>query len=343
MAYSENPFFTSGFGLDQGFDAFFESFPLDAFVKNQKEFPEMASEAGIARALEGIGPDSEAPVFAVIHILRPHNPYAPPPPFRGRFGSGPVPEHYGDTELLLDVDEGRRELSRDEREAVITLYDENLAYGDHLFGLVIEHLESKGIMDRTRVIFLSDHGEAFGEHGRMLHSSTVFDEMTRIPLLVHWPGNAGSGIADDPVQLCDVHYTLLKGLGATAGRDELQGTSILQAAHEGATRRPLFSWALRQYGVSTIRSSRFKLILEHEEGGDAIPRGLYDLERDPRERIPLSPEDREEGKRLFAAYRIFLESCRAVKAFPAWRGTSGPREGHRRGPEGAASRPGYLR
>jgi hypothetical protein len=64
------------------------------------------------------------------------------------------------------------------------LYDNNLSYIDRAISRFISWLKKEGIYDRTVILFTSDHGEQFWEHGASLHGHTVYEEEIRIPLIL---------------------------------------------------------------------------------------------------------------------------------------------------------------
>ena len=64
------------------------------------------------------------------------------------------------------------------------LYDNNLSYLDRAVSRFISWLKEEGIYDRTVILFTSDHGEQFWEHGASLHGHTVYEEEIRIPLIL---------------------------------------------------------------------------------------------------------------------------------------------------------------
>ena len=64
------------------------------------------------------------------------------------------------------------------------LYDNNLSYIDRAFSRFVVWLKQEGIYDRTVILFTSDHGEQFWEHGASLHGHTVYEEEIRIPLIL---------------------------------------------------------------------------------------------------------------------------------------------------------------
>jgi arylsulfatase A-like enzyme len=64
------------------------------------------------------------------------------------------------------------------------LYDNNLSYLDRALSRFISWLKEEGLYDRTVILFTSDHGEQFWEHGASLHGHTVYEEEIRIPLIL---------------------------------------------------------------------------------------------------------------------------------------------------------------
>lgn len=64
------------------------------------------------------------------------------------------------------------------------LYDNNLTYLDGALSRFIAWLKKEGIYERTVILFTSDHGEQFWEHGASLHGHTVYEEEIRIPLIL---------------------------------------------------------------------------------------------------------------------------------------------------------------
>ena len=64
------------------------------------------------------------------------------------------------------------------------LYDNNLSYIDRAFDRFVSWLKQSGLYGRTVILFTSDHGEQFWEHGASLHGHTLYEEEIRIPLIL---------------------------------------------------------------------------------------------------------------------------------------------------------------
>jgi hypothetical protein len=68
------------------------------------------------------------------------------------------------------------------------LYDHNLSYLDSAFGRFVNWLKENHVYQKTVILFTSDHGEQFWEHGASLHGHTLYEEEIRIPAILFVPG-----------------------------------------------------------------------------------------------------------------------------------------------------------
>lgn len=93
-------------------------------------------------------------------------------------------------------------------------YERAAAQSDEAFGRVLDALEHAGRLSSTVVIATGDHGEAFREHGVLMHGSRVDDEQVQVPLFMRLPGVDARDVAGPTVHQ-DVLPTLLGYLGAT--------------------------------------------------------------------------------------------------------------------------------
>ena len=105
---------------------------------------------------------------------------------RQAIGALPPDERFLCFLTLMDVhnDLWKKEGGIDFGDAPRDLYDNNLSYLDSALNRFITWLKSEGIYDRTVILFTSDHGEQFWEHGASLHGHTVFEEEILIPLIL---------------------------------------------------------------------------------------------------------------------------------------------------------------
>ena len=65
------------------------------------------------------------------------------------------------------------------------VYDNAIRRENYVLDRVLRHLAREGYLEKTLVVIGSDHGEAFGEHGRYGHNTSVHREMTHVPVVLH--------------------------------------------------------------------------------------------------------------------------------------------------------------
>src|SRR6185369_13700653 len=104
---------------------------------------------------------------------------------------------------------------------------------ERTLGPLLDRLETLGLADDTLVVFTSDHGEAFGEHGAYLHDD-LYAGTLRVPLVMRFPGRVPAGRrVPDRVRLLDVMPTVLELLDVQAPSG-LQGRSLAPLLRDDA-------------------------------------------------------------------------------------------------------------
>jgi len=143
--------------------------------------------------------------------------------------------------IELGHNRGRNPLGPGELRRLRALYAAEVEYLDRVVDSFFKHLSTLGIADKTLVILLSDHGEEFGEHGKLGHGETLHNQALHVPLAFYWPGVIKPGRDQTPVQLVDVMPTVLDLLSVTPPA-KLDGGSLgptLRAVARPAMRAPL--------------------------------------------------------------------------------------------------------
>ena len=249
------------YGLDRGFETYDDRMEGESPQILNLEAERRGDRTALAldRWLEGHAQQPATPFFAWLHLYDPHEPYRPPPPFREAFADAP--------------------------------YDGEIAFDDAIVASVVDKLGQIGLLDRTLIAIIGDHGESLGDHGEETHSMFVYESAIRVPLILWRPGLLPSGVlVREPVRMTDLAPTLL----------DLVGAPPLQTAH-GRSLRPLIdgrssdpappiyaetlmpqlymNWA----PLRAIRDERWKLI-------DAPKPELYDLASDAAEARNLHDE-----------------------------------------------------
>ncbi len=204
--------------------------------------------APVAEFMDGAGGGD---VHLFVHVLQPHAPYRPPTEFMRRF----VPAGYtgtfdGTATALVEVNEGQRDLDQEDLAHVRALYQANVAYADAVVGDLRTMLESRGRGDALWVV-TSDHGEAFGEHGRVLHGGDPYDEEIRIPMVMR---GVGRGVHEGLVSILDVAPTILAAVGLDRGGLDGRDLGSL-TSRQGGGQRPLV-WGIQtgQGAAPAVRS-----------------------------------------------------------------------------------------
>jgi arylsulfatase A-like enzyme len=237
------------------------------------------------------------PTFTLVHLLPPHAPYTPPAPFRGMYTSGYAGDMTVDDKLLNSFGAGNHEPpSEADVRYVEGRYLENVAYADSLVGRILASLRSHGRYDNALIVLLADHGEAFMEHGRFLHSQDLHHEVLHVPLVVKWPRSVSGfrRVVDEPVSLLDLLPTLVDGLSLSGADHGFQGRSLLPLVFEGHDGERSF-YAVTRGGSNPNRAAVPRVMLE--SGGWSVHLAplddrieLYRVSEDPLERHDLATE-----------------------------------------------------
>jgi arylsulfatase A-like enzyme len=222
LAISDNANVGQNAGSTQGFEEFVEAWKElgdERRGRSERWWPEAPLRLFEERLAKGFDP--ARPVFFYLHLLPPHEPYYPG---EGNdiFGpsdyTGPIT---GTSADIVAFDQGERVAAGEDHERLVSLYDGSLRRADALVQRALDAWKTRAPRP-TLTILLSDHGEAFGEHGRFGHNSTPFDEMLHVPFVMSprelVPAEVRAGRTAFR-SLGDVYPLLLRtlGLGLPAG------------------------------------------------------------------------------------------------------------------------------
>lgn len=230
--------------------------------------------------------ESPRPFFAWVHLFDPHTPHTPPHPYAlgfrasGFTGLDPVrtwipfrqPGGRTFTEPVLG---GQRDL-----------YDGEVAYLDRQVGRLAAFLESRGLLENTVLVVVSDHGESLGERNIQFRHVGLHDIITHVPLLIRWPGRERTGRRiEGLVQTIDLFPTILNAAGVAVPSQEGQDLKAMadegRLAHRG--RRAVFAEHSDRFGAM-VRTRDHKYVWM--QGLPKIfPDGpyLFDVKADPGE------------------------------------------------------------
>jgi arylsulfatase A-like enzyme len=302
-------------GLAQGFEKF------------ESHFKGAADRVSSALGWLKKRSSSDAPFFLFVHTYEVHTPWLPEPEllelFAGNYqgmlrgvmaqarewvAAGNAPKnsitetHRKFFEPLLG------QLSAEDIEFVKAVYDADIRVVDREFARLLAGLKSMGLDQDTLVVFTSDHGEEFGEHGNWEHVQ-VYEECLRVPLIVHLPGQSAGQARPETVELVDVMPTLLGELGLPIPAAAQGRTLDLRKAPTDAPERDL--WAETNEPLQQIawRHGSMK-VLFHTDQQDRSE--VYDLAADPHEGRDLAAD--ESGSAAAEQARLHLAEWRRASA-----------------------------
>jgi choline-sulfatase len=198
---------------------------------------------------------------------------------------GPDAMHPVNRQILRHY--GLEEVSPETARRARAAYFAMIAELDRRIGNIMNTLEETGLAENTIVVYTSDHGDMAGEHG-LFFKVTLYDESSKVPLLVRVPGQAPARI-DEPASLVDLMPTLsdLCGLPletVTDGHSLAAGITGGDPGRDEPVICEFYGEALRG-PIRMLRQGRYKLNWYHGYGPE-----LFDLEADPRERSNLAED-----------------------------------------------------
>jgi arylsulfatase A-like enzyme len=300
-AIVSSPSMSPEFGLNRGFGVY------DICYQHEGR---PATEA-TALALEWLDGNKGNRFFLFVHYFDPHLSYRPPPPYDTMFDpdyQGEIGNYFTRQMYPRDTDGGfstMKALSTADWNHIKSLYDGEIAFTDFAIGQLLDGLASRGLDDNTLVVFISDHGEEFFEHGGFRHGHTLFNELIRVPLVFKLPGVLpGRARVRRQVRILDVMPTVLDLLGIEP-EVHMEGASLtgILTGVDGP-RRPeeavlppddAFSEALlRGPEQKSISAYPWKLIYDTSTEAEA----LFKLDVDPAEQRNLIDKEPEAKARL---------------------------------------------
>ena len=216
----------------------------------------------------------------VASFVKPHHPFDPPAPWAGMYDPDSLDLLPGWTETVPDIDPvqayfDNSKLTEASLRRVMACYYGAISHIDHQVGRMLDVLRSRGLYDKTMVIYLSDHGEYLGFHHMILKQGHAYEPLARVPLLIKYPDNRDAGATSNILpNLIDVAPTILH----QAGLPVPPAMSGLDLGGENADREVAFQEHTLA-GYYMARSRTHKLIWDR----DPSKSQFFDLAADPLE------------------------------------------------------------
>jgi arylsulfatase A-like enzyme/Flp pilus assembly protein TadD len=273
-AFLGAPVLDSRYGLNQGFDTYFDHFDFSSVDEAKTDEVKRPGDVVVDEALGWLKRSPQRPFFLWVHLYDAHYPYAPPEPYASRYKTRP--------------------------------YDGEIAFADAQIGRLLSFLKTSASLTNSLVVLAADHGEGLGDHGEQKHGFFIYDSTLHVPLIVKIPG-ATPRVVGEEVSLVDVVPTLLQALhipipptvqGRSLSNEILGRPSSGFSNVYAETYLPLlhFSW-------SQLRGLRWKGLKYIE-----APRPeLYDAAADPHETKNLLSARPAVGQVMRDRLSTFLE------------------------------------
>lgn len=242
-AYVSHDLLNGTYGYTQGFDYY------DDEILDEGNPHDVVSSPYLTEKILNRSEGFTSPFFVWVHYFDPHFKYTQHPEFD--YGSG---WH-------------QRYLSE-------------LSFTDYRINMLLEGLESKGLLEDTIIVIVADHGEEFQEHGDILHRGTLYEELIRIPLIVKVPGMKAQ-VVDETVVTSDLAPTLLSLIGVDVPPEFLGDIWERRNGRFTLENKSIYTDVRYRGNKTSMIEGKYKLIINHDRNGFIE---LFDLESDPGEK-----------------------------------------------------------
>ncbi len=255
----------SRFGLNQGFDTYFDHFDFSRLLEINLDQMARRGDVVIDEALSWLKLSPRQPFFLWVHLYDPHHPYTPPEPYATQYRTHP--------------------------------YDGEIAFADSQLGRLSAMLKEMGVLDRAVFVLAGDHGEGLGEHGEQTHGFFIYNSTVHVPLIIKAPPSLPR-VVDSEVSLVDVMPTILQSLKIPIPAS-VQGRSLLSQIQGRPAAAPSNIYAESYLPLLHFHWSQVRSL---QSGGmkyiETTRPEIYDVRTDPKESKNLYPTRQALGQEM---------------------------------------------
>ena len=254
-----------------------------------KEDAEMADIQLAHAAAKALKEQFDKPFFMSVGFFRPHVPLFVPPKWFAQYEANKIalpnnpksdlddlPKNFLGINNYAVAPTHSEVVGAGKQRSLTHAYLASVTFVDHFVGIVLDALKNSPHADNTLIVLWSDHGFHLGEKQHWA-KRTLWEESTRVPLLIAGPGVSHGKPCGEPASLLDIYPTLVELCGLPKN-DYLEGLSLVPQLKNPAARRDRPAITSSYFGNHSIRSRDWRLIV-YEDGAQE----LYDHRNDPDE------------------------------------------------------------
>ena len=272
IAVTGNPWITEETGFGRGFDRYFDFSgitPVRFSIAGQPRGAHAQDgERLVSKAIELIDQLPNKGFFLWLHLIDPHMPYfhAERPEIRN---------------ILASTMRYSPPASDSVRSHVVDGYQKEVDHADLHLNRFLDALENAGLLESSIIVFTSDHGEEFWEHGNVEHGHSHHSEVIEVPLVLVGP-DIQPGKRDGVTSIMDIVPTLRAMTGLESNGIDLRNpiaADRIAAAYGNA----------HVQNARSARNNKVRVIVEGDSAHGQPFIHAYDLLNDPDERVPWVP------------------------------------------------------
>jgi arylsulfatase A-like enzyme len=311
-AFVSNPFLHPSLGFNRGFGTY------DYQTKARKAVD--ITDA----AIDWLKAHAEKQVFAVVHYMDTHQPYAPDESLRREFF--PMDGGRLTPAITRKVGELREMMLKENELAFLRgVYDAQVHTVDQHIGRLYDAMAGLQLLDNTWLVITADHGEEHFDHGSFFHGLQYTDEVIRVPLIIRAPGGqwgANNQVAYSACQM-DLAPTLLDVFGVSTPAS-MEGKSLipLMTGEEKHDRTCYMEMSMLRDAVHSNIENRFRKhalfdgrykVIQSMDGSSTE---VYDLDMDALEQAPIPPAHPGAYKSIRALHQYVRNRQPALEKIP---------------------------
>lgn len=254
---------------------------FDTYVFLESPYDKGKGLGDLAPIVQWVRDNREQPFFLFLHSYDVHLPYNPPQEYIDLWApdyDGVLPPAIFRTQIDR-INSGEIEMTDRDYQYLLDLYDAELVRYDKILGDLFDALRQLDEFDDTIIVFFSDHGEEFGEHGQWgRHTYSLYQELLRTPLIFAGPGVPATNI-QAPVRNVDIAPTVLDLAGLEIPPTFMGASLVPLWNGEERERRRVFA---EKKDLRTVVWAGYKYYSDGK---------LYDLEADPTEQVDVAADN----------------------------------------------------